>query len=105
MGNVCFDTNQCVFYELESGYSSGQSDSEDAYSSASEAPSLSASQACTDALQAHLPHLILLTFGKSLEPEDAVAYIEEIAPGVKVDADTVLYWYERFEQGNFDLGF
>ncbi|KAJ2459704.1 hypothetical protein GGF42_001302 [Coemansia sp. RSA 2424] len=42
MGNVCFDTNQCVFYELESGYSSGQSDSEDSYSFASEAPSLSA---------------------------------------------------------------
>ncbi|KAJ2639987.1 hypothetical protein GGF44_002617, partial [Coemansia sp. RSA 1694] len=42
MGNVCFDTNQCVFYELESGYSSGQSGSEDSYSSASEAPSLSA---------------------------------------------------------------
>ncbi|KAJ2840761.1 hypothetical protein FBU31_000156, partial [Coemansia sp. 'formosensis'] len=29
MSDVCFDTNQCVFYELESGYSSGQSDSED----------------------------------------------------------------------------
>ncbi|KAJ2901047.1 hypothetical protein IWW38_000012 [Coemansia aciculifera] len=36
MSSVCFETNQCVFYELESGYSSGQSsDCEDASSSSS----------------------------------------------------------------------
>ncbi|KAJ2756957.1 hypothetical protein GGI19_000407 [Coemansia pectinata] len=42
MGDVCFDTNQCVFYELESGYSSGQSDSEDTYSVSSSPSSSSA---------------------------------------------------------------
>ncbi|KAJ1894868.1 hypothetical protein GGI08_008613, partial [Coemansia sp. S2] len=42
MGDVCFDTNQCVFYELESGYSSGQSDSEDSCSVGSSPSSSSA---------------------------------------------------------------
>ncbi|KAJ2023195.1 hypothetical protein H4218_004507 [Coemansia sp. IMI 209128] len=41
MKDVCFDTNQCVFYELESGYSSGSSDSESSTGFGSALPSSS----------------------------------------------------------------
>ncbi|KAJ2744050.1 hypothetical protein GGI20_003271 [Coemansia sp. BCRC 34301] len=36
MRDVCFDTNHCVFYELEFGYSSSQSDSDDSCSLSSD---------------------------------------------------------------------